>query len=113
MLFAGAGFEVCLYDVESQQVSSALEDISKQLHHLESIGMLRGKLSADQQFNLVKGSQDFSLCVADAVFIQVMTKNLTVTFRTCRALMHGLLPVMNDVLLRRQFYACYFPLTGF
>jgi 3-hydroxyacyl-CoA dehydrogenase, NAD binding domain len=55
MLFASVGYKVYIYDIEPKQISSALEDISKQLKSLESSGMLRGTLNAHQQCALIQG----------------------------------------------------------
>ncbi|XP_060577988.1 lambda-crystallin-like [Ruditapes philippinarum] len=69
MLFAAAEYEVWLYDIEKTQLSGALEDIKAQLKELDSLQLLRGSLTADQQFNNIKTTDNIEQCVKDAVFV--------------------------------------------
>jgi len=70
MLFAGAGYNVVVYDNVASQVKSALDDIKNQLNNLEKTGMLRGKLTAAQQFSLIKGATSLAEAVKGAYYVQ-------------------------------------------
>ncbi|XP_075215491.1 beta Hydroxy acid dehydrogenase 1 isoform X2 [Lycorma delicatula] len=70
MLFIAAGYEVTIFDILPEQVQNALEDIKNQLQKLEEDKLLRGNLSAKQQFSLVKGTSQIEECSKDAIYIQ-------------------------------------------
>lgn len=55
MIYAAAGYKVFIYDIEPSQVENALSETEHQLQLLEKEGNLRGKLSAEKQFSLIKG----------------------------------------------------------
>lgn len=55
MIYAAAGYRVFIYDIEPSQVEKALSGTKQQLQLLEKEGNLRGKLSAEKQFALIKG----------------------------------------------------------
>ncbi len=59
MLFAGAGYQVHLYDVTQELIENAIKDIEQQLHALSASGLLRGTLGAAEQLNLIKGEKHF------------------------------------------------------
>ncbi|XP_053871453.1 lambda-crystallin homolog isoform X1 [Malaclemys terrapin pileata] len=73
MVFAGGGFRVKLYDIVQQQITSALEYISKEMKDLEKSGMLKGTLNAEKQFSLISGCTDLKTAVDGAMFIQECT----------------------------------------
>nr|XP_002131138.1 lambda-crystallin-like [Ciona intestinalis] len=70
MLFAGAGYNVVLFDVVQSQLDNALVDIKNQLMKLEEQSLLRGKLTANEQFSLIKVTNDLPEAVKDAVHVQ-------------------------------------------
>lgn len=63
MIFASAGYRVSLFDVDPAQVKKALENIKDELVQFEKDGVLRGKLSAEAQNQLISGSADLSDCI--------------------------------------------------
>ncbi|KAK7071746.1 Crystallin, lambda 1 [Halocaridina rubra] len=70
MLFASVGYKVHIYDVKAEQVSSALTNIKKQLHILENSGMLRGTLTAEQQFQCISAAASLKDCIKGAKYVQ-------------------------------------------
>ena len=70
MLFAAAGYRVSLYDSMPEAVANAQKLIFDQLRTLSEQGLLRGKLSVDQQYSLVSEAHSLEDCVLNAVYVQ-------------------------------------------
>merc|ERR550519_2636758 len=70
MIFASAGHEVVLFDIQKSQVDAALADISDQLDALTESGLLRGKLTAKEQLGLISGTDQIQNAVRDAIHVQ-------------------------------------------
>lgn len=73
MAFTSAGYKVKFYDIVPQQIEVALEAVCKQMKDLEKMGVLRGSLSAEEQFSLISGCSDLREAVEGASFIQECT----------------------------------------
>ena len=71
MLFTGGGYNVCLFDVENSQLTNAKDDIRQQFDKLEKSGLLKGKLSAKQQYDLIDVSTSLAECIKYAIHVQV------------------------------------------
>ncbi|XP_019380413.1 PREDICTED: lambda-crystallin homolog isoform X1 [Gavialis gangeticus] len=106
MVFASGGFKVILYDIVQQQITSALENISKQMRELEKSGMLKGTLSAEKQFSLISGCSDLKEALEGATFIQECTpENLELKKK-----IFGQLDLMvNDDIIISSSTSCLLP----
>jgi len=71
MLFAAADYQVYMYDVERGRVDDALADIRVQLTNLEEAGLLRGRLTADEQHARVHAVDTLEECLTSALYVQV------------------------------------------
>jgi 3-hydroxyacyl-CoA dehydrogenase len=71
MIFAGAGYRVCLYDVEPGQVSRALDATQHTLAGYQEKGLLRGQGSAVEQTERIKGTTNLQECISGAFYVQV------------------------------------------
>ncbi|KAL7052061.1 hypothetical protein ACKWTF_004749 [Chironomus riparius] len=70
MIFASVGYKVTIYDILQPQIDNALKQAEAQLKSLSEKGLLRGKLSADQQFSCISGCTDIKETVKGAFFLQ-------------------------------------------
>lgn len=70
MIFAGAGYEVHLYDVVAENVDTALGILKTDLETLEAKKLLRGTLSAAQQLSLIRKANNLREVVDGAVHVQ-------------------------------------------
>ncbi|XP_064473536.1 lambda-crystallin-like [Ornithodoros turicata] len=70
MLFASAGYDVALFDVDPAKIDEALADIEKQLKSLQDKRLLRGTLSAEEQHSLVHKAASLADCVRGSLHVQ-------------------------------------------
>lgn len=70
MLFVSVGYEVALYDVNTGAVDTAMKLISEELKNLQTNGLLRGSLNADEQIKLIKKADNLKDCLANAIHCQ-------------------------------------------
>ncbi|XP_055309702.1 lambda-crystallin [Sitodiplosis mosellana] len=70
MIFASVGYQVQIYDIVPEQISGALKRIENELKQLEKENILRGTLTAQQQFKCITGTTDIKELVKGAAYIQ-------------------------------------------
>ncbi|XP_077996999.1 lambda-crystallin-like [Glandiceps talaboti] len=70
MLFASAGYNVYLFDIDPSLVEKAVDSIKTSLESLEKEGLLKGNLSAQEQIGLIKGVNDLASAVKGARHVQ-------------------------------------------
>lgn len=70
MIFAGAGYHPCLFDVDPNQLSKALEGTRTHLTEYEKKGQLRGQGSAAEQADKIKGTSSLQECLEGAFYVQ-------------------------------------------
>lgn len=76
MIFTSVGYEVHLYDVSRQQTDQSIKLIQKSLKEMQDQNVLKGKLSADQQFALVHAAYDLASLLKNAIHCQVIKVKL-------------------------------------
>ncbi|XP_068184622.1 lambda-crystallin homolog isoform X1 [Antennarius striatus] len=70
MVFVSGGYRVKLYDNQPGLAAKAVTEIRKQLEELEEAHMLRGQLTATQQFALLSSFDDLTQALEEAFFVQ-------------------------------------------
>ena len=75
MIFAAAGNEVVIYDIEESQLKFAETFIAQQLTELEKAGHLRGTLTSEDQTRRISFSRSLEDCVKGAEYVQVRFLN--------------------------------------
>ncbi|CAC5392506.1 CRYL1 [Mytilus coruscus] len=70
MIFAGAGYSVCLFDVDPAQLERAKSNISSTLQRYEKDGLMRGTGTAIEQFTRVSTSTSLEECLNSTFYVQ-------------------------------------------
>ncbi|KAJ8253449.1 hypothetical protein GJAV_G00213080 [Gymnothorax javanicus] len=70
MVFLSGGYQVKLYDNQPGQAMQAVREVRKQLEELQQAQMLRGTLSAAEQFSLLSSHDDLPSALEGASFVQ-------------------------------------------
>lgn len=71
MIFAGAGYNVCLFDVDPAQLERAKSNISSTLQRYEKDGLMRGTGTAVEQSTRVSTSNSLEECLHSTFYVQV------------------------------------------
>ncbi|XP_064167721.1 lambda-crystallin homolog isoform X2 [Anguilla rostrata] len=70
MVFLSGGYRVKIYDNQPGQALKAAQEVRKQLEELQQAQMLRGELSAAEQFSLLSSHDDLTQALEGAFFVQ-------------------------------------------
>ena len=73
MIFSGAGYQPCLFDVDLNQLTRALELTREALQQYEEKGFLRGQGSAKDQADRILTTTSLEECLKGAFYVQVKT----------------------------------------
>lgn len=106
MLFAGVGYEVQLYDVVSENVKTALQLLDTELKRLQSDGLLRGSLTAEQQLKLISGADSLESCLKDAIHCQECVFE---DIELKKKVFHELDKVADDRVVLSSSTSCFLP----
>ena len=71
MIFSGAGYLPCLFDVDPNQLSRALTATREALQQYEKKGYLRGQGSAETQADKISTTTSLEECLNGAFYVQV------------------------------------------
>lgn len=71
MIFAGSGFNVVIFDVDSGQLERAKTNISSTLKRYEKDGFMRGSGTSTEQAGRVSTSTSLEECLTGAFYVQV------------------------------------------
>ncbi|KAJ8409907.1 hypothetical protein AAFF_G00209480 [Aldrovandia affinis] len=70
MVFLSGGYRVKIYDNQPGQAARAAQEVRKQLEELQQAQMLRGQLSAAEQFALLSSHDDLPQALEGTFFVQ-------------------------------------------
>lgn len=71
MIFAGSGFNVVMFDVDSGQLERAKTNITSTLQRYEKDGFMRGSGTSTEQAGRVSTSTSLEECLTGAFYVQV------------------------------------------
>ena len=74
MIFSGAGYQPCLFDVDPNQLSRALSTAREALQQYEKKGILKGQGSAQVQADRISTTTSLEECLSGAFYVQVSYK---------------------------------------
>ncbi|XP_013381118.1 lambda-crystallin homolog [Lingula anatina] len=69
MLYASAGYMVKIYDISEDMLKDAMSYIEQRFTALQANGLLKGKLTAEEQLKLITVATDMRDCVESAFYV--------------------------------------------